>query len=586
MSSSPSPTSRSAEITQVEKQVLFHLLGEPIVELMLDHHHEHSQYRSDNDGAVIDEAESIKNRPCIHDLWDGRTCAVDDIQANDLCNLLTLQQEKFITIPRANKCLLEADHADPHDPTNIAIAPNHQPCTSLPSCSITDACSVDTDEEVRVDKRHWNDQHHHHQNHPTPANGEGIHNLTDKSVQEDDNQDVEDDPSSSSSWDIDEGGFRHYDTWTVLTDEYASDFGFGFSANPASIDQEKVDFLSTCMEQAGVLTEDDTDNKNEPFRILGTSMDDTNAHPHVLSPPLMASINQFLPESIMGQNFWLKYSLIRDGACMSTLLRYVRAAQHTIVAVETSEGQVLGSFTSSAWKTHPQGYFGSGEAFVWNMRYSRMTPCFSLYDQAQLESDVDIFPFSTLNSYVQLCTPDMIAVGGGTLTATSTSQDCESIPDNDLDYDTSQIIPMGGFAIMIQNDFQGFTGPSATFRNPCLIQHSSRTGKSFQIVNMEVWTLTPCMTVEDAEKLEMRKFFIEESVDHKSSSSHSLSTRDHHHNHHLSSLATVVDTVVTLQNLTRHGSEHSGSDYSQQGFYRRVGESENHDDEVDRETWT
>lgn len=49
-----------------------------------------------------------------------------------------------------------------------------------------------------------------------------------------------------------------------------------------------------------------------PFHILGTSVDDSDASPHVLSPPLMDALRPFLPFSLQQDNYWLKYSLRRD----------------------------------------------------------------------------------------------------------------------------------------------------------------------------------------------------------------------------------------------------------------------------------
>jgi hypothetical protein len=107
--------------------------------------------------------------------------------------------------------------------------------------------------------------------------------------------------------------FEQFDVWKVLNDDFdGHDFGFAFT-------------------------------------ILGTSADDIASTPHVLSPPLMESIYHFLPYSVSEQNYFMKYSLLRDGASFITLLQNVRGSQHTILALETTEGEVFGSFTSAQW---------------------------------------------------------------------------------------------------------------------------------------------------------------------------------------------------------------------------------------------
>ena len=75
----------------------------------------------------------------------------------------------------------------------------------------------------------------------------------------------------------------------VLRDEYAIDFGFDYSTDHVTIEN---------------VIADDVGNT---FKILGTSANDVNSHPHVLSPPLMDALTNFLPPEIQGQNFWMRY---------------------------------------------------------------------------------------------------------------------------------------------------------------------------------------------------------------------------------------------------------------------------------------
>jgi hypothetical protein len=63
----------------------------------------------------------------------------------------------------------------------------------------------------------------------------------------------------------------------------------------------------------------------------------------------MESLSNFLPYSLTHQNFWMKYSLVRDGASLFTLLQNVRASKHTLIALETTGGDVFGAFTSTPW---------------------------------------------------------------------------------------------------------------------------------------------------------------------------------------------------------------------------------------------
>lgn len=221
------------------------------------------------------------------------------------------------------------------------------------------------------------------------------------------------------------------------------------------------------------------------FSILGTSADDVASTPHVLSPPLMESLYHFLPYSVSEQNYLMKYSLLRDGASYITLLQTIRGSQHTFMAIETTEGEVFGSFTSSQWRKN-KSYFGSGEAFLWRMKGDRKTLCKSVLDQAALESDIEVFSWTGANYFTQLCTDEMIALGGGSSSGKE-----------------------GTFGLVIRSNLlNGTTNFCATFGNPPLSREVD-SGPSFEIVNLEVWTMTPCANEAEAEKLEMARLFLE-----------------------------------------------------------------------------
>ena len=288
--------------------------------------------------------------------------------------------------------------------------------------------------------------------------------------------------SDGSSWDEKEHN-DHFNSWEVLKDEYAEDFGLDFGEKIVSVD----DILSG-------------EDKNS-FLVLGTSADDESAQPHVLSPPMMDTLMFSLPQSLHSTNYWLKYSLVRDGASMETLIRYCRASPATLLAIETPRGEVFGSFTSSPWSIHPS-YYGNAPSFVWKMQHSRRTPCSSLFDQAQLESKVAIYPISGAHELVQVCRHDSLAVGGGASNGTAAASD-----------------KLDGFAFCLDSDLlRGTTGPCSSFESPSLCGSSPDEIHVFEVANVEIWTLTSCRDIPSAERLEMTQFFRTESSKRKSSS--------------------------------------------------------------------
>ena len=337
-----------------------------------------------------------------------------------------------------------------------------------------------------------------------------------------------------SSWDSqDDADHRKFDAWEVMKDEYAKEFGFDF-VSPVPISE--------------TYTEDNIPNS---FQILGTSADDITVQPHVMSPPMMDALMNFLPESIVGQNYWLRYSLVRDGASLETLQRYVRATECTIIAIETRNGEVFGSFTSHSW--HKQyGFYGSTPAFVWKMRHSRRTKCSSLFDQAQLESEIDVFmALEGCKNRIQVCHHDAIGVGGDDRINNSDSNNSGVDNDNGTEHlQNNEVVKEHahfGFAFYLNSDLsRGTTCRSMTFHSPSLCGNDGNQTQIFDVAGIEVWSLTPCFTIAEAEKLEMTKFFIEESI-------------------------RGLSVPRTPYNSERSNSNFSSDDFDQRKFYLRVG---------------
>ncbi|KAL7562269.1 hypothetical protein ACA910_004073 [Epithemia clementina (nom. ined.)] len=283
-------------------------------------------------------------------------------------------------------------------------------------------------------------------------------------------------PNETDSWQMDdEEEFDYYDPWLVIEDEYENGYGGG-----------------------GTL----------PFQIIGTSANDQSARPHVLSPPLMESIQQFLPFSLTGENFWLKYSLVRDGASMYTFLKHARNAKSSILAVETTDGEVFGAFTSECWRKN-WNFYGSDESFLWRMRHSRGEKSRSIIDQAHRESEIDVFPFTGENNNVQYCINGRLAVGGSNVAINDAEENEEAQQSEHDKMNDAFKDHEWGYGLCLQGDLlEGTSSPCLTFGSPSLSRvHAD--GSLFEIMNLELWALTPCYSLEEAEKLELGKLFLE-----------------------------------------------------------------------------
>lgn len=77
----------------------------------------------------------------------------------------------------------------------------------------------------------------------------------------------------------------------------------------------------------------------------------------------------------------------------------------------------------------------------------------------------------------------------------------------------SKAIKNVGVGLSVDLDLlSGFSSPCETFGNPCLAQYSSSSNGIFEMANLEVWTLTPCYSEHDAEKLELGELFLEANI--------------------------------------------------------------------------
>jgi hypothetical protein len=333
------------------------------------------------------------------------------------------------------------------------------------------------------------------------------------------------DISSNFSWDENDTT-EHFDAWQVLKDEYAQEYGFDYKPDGNYVEESEL--------------------SHNQFKIIGTSADDISSHPHVVSPPLLDSIMNFLPQHLQNQNYWMKYSLIRDGASLDTFKAYVRGAKDSILAIETTRGQVFGVYTSSPWRTSPT-FFGGAPSVVWKMRYNRNTPCHSLFEQATLESEIDVFFLLDSFLKVQLCTHDRIGIGVGNMNRyDSLGNIIESEQDEEKRNGKNY-----GFAICLEDDLlSGTTSRSACYKSPCLVDPTAN-GEPFDVLNLELWTLTPAFSQESAEKLEMTQYFVSESIRSSGRSDRSVSY---------------------------NSGAFSSRDLDQHSFYRRIGHDDSHEE--------
>jgi TLD len=246
-------------------------------------------------------------------------------------------------------------------------------------------------------------------------------------------------------------------------------------------------------------------SQNIGFAILGTSAHDSDCHPHVLSPPMMERLHEALPMTRQGENYWLRYSLVRDGASLHSFLDIAKkCSPRAILAIETVDGEVFGCYTSETWHRASESY-GHGPSFLWRYRHNRHHKTWSVLDQAILEGELDVYPLvAGSRTEVQLCTTTTFGLGGIRETVT---------PDRTLSDGTMVGKDEWGFGLRMTGDLllEGTSSPCYPFQSPSLSRiHAD--GSRFEIVNMELWTMTPCLDAVEAERLELKHLFLREHL--------------------------------------------------------------------------
>lgn len=284
------------------------------------------------------------------------------------------------------------------------------------------------------------------------------------------------------------------ESWNVTTGRSNS----LFDEEDTDMERQHYQILSSHQELSRVVTEDGHDSQNKetaqsslsahvPLSTVDSARYRSPPAPDVvLREEIMDELQDHLPFCKRGESFWLQYSLVRDGASLEILLDKVRDSESTILALETVEGEVFGAFCTSPWKLS-HDYYGNGQSFLWRLNE---------------DHQIQVFKFAFLNHNVQLCHLDRLIVGGGDDT-TQTPPSLAEIESSSTGSMSS--VPLSsdahlewGFGLWLEQDLlTGSSSPCLTFQSPSLSKiHAD--GTRFEIRNLEVWALTPCISVEQA----------------------------------------------------------------------------------------
>jgi len=145
----------------------------------------------------------------------------------------------------------------------------------------------------------------------------------------------------------------------------------------------------------------------------------------------------YLPRRYTTTDWNLLYSPQKHGYSINTFYSKLKDKGPTILMIRDTNQFVFGAFLSESWKSDNQGYYGTGETFLF-----------------KLKPDFAVYKWSQLNSYFILSSLQSLSVGGG-----------------------------GTYGLWIDKDFlDGSSSDCSTFLNPVISSTSL-----FKISTLEVW---------------------------------------------------------------------------------------------------
>lgn len=252
-----------------------------------------------------------------------------------------------------------------------------------------------------------------------------------------------------------------------------------------------------------------------PYKVLGL---DGSRRSTVLLPWMMHALRGFFPLEISNHNFWLKYQLDRntdinheDNVNLMTLLSKIQHDTYTILCVETVDGHVFGAFCTAPWEFQSSWYGSGDSSFLWRLKHPRRGGRNDGNESNENTDDrnmneIEIYPYTRYDSFVQYCSSQTLAVGGGTdWTLTKEGYSPYHHPPT---ADTPQQQPNDestatGIGFLLDGDLMGGeTNSCVTYANPPLGKSSDSKNiegaNEFDIQTLEVYTFTNFASTQEA----------------------------------------------------------------------------------------
>jgi hypothetical protein len=213
-------------------------------------------------------------------------------------------------------------------------------------------------------------------------------------------------------------------------------------------------------------TEQDSADEEEHYLvdIEPESASSLRTCPRLLTESMIQQLHDSLPDALQMNKWERCFAIGRDGDSFLTFTTHCAPYQHTLIAIKTVSGHILGGFATESWAVrggHKKGhsYYGTGQSFLFADHPAVLPGYDADLDPAK---ELSLYSWSGDNNYCQICNVDQqkLAMGG-----------------------------VGDFGLIVQENFnRGQTGRCQTYNNPPL---TPDLAGQFEIENFEVYGLAP-----------------------------------------------------------------------------------------------
>ena len=185
--------------------------------------------------------------------------------------------------------------------------------------------------------------------------------------------------------------------------------------------------------------------------------------PNILPGYCMKELVSFMPPTLKHRAWQRLFSIGRDGDSFESFLHKVQGHTHTLLVVQSTEGDIFGGFADAQWflsQTQDSRFVGTGTSFLFKLDLEDDNDQVYEDDEEEEKGTLRVFRWQGINDYNQICCRRLrgLGMGGGG--------------------------EQGMYGLYIHDDFScGTSGPCDTYGNTTTLP----SREYFHVLNFEVY---------------------------------------------------------------------------------------------------